>query len=263
MSTLVVTDLDGTLWGESMEVHDSTLAAISKLRQMKIPILVATGRREISARFGLDKNGLSFPAVLLNGALGIDLSSGHKFHERGFTPSQTQEVIAILQSAGISPCAYTADGRIRHDGAPSTNPRHVRETRMYLTKGLPEPQDTVVGFSMLGMTHEDLAPGVEALATSDAAETIFYKDGLFKGWSLMVQPAGVSKQVGINSYIDHARLRPDKVIAIGDGSNDLEMLASADVAVGCTGGNEKALALADVIVPGPDEGGWAQILELI
>lgn len=79
----------------------------------------------------------------------------------------------------------------------------------------------------------------------------------------MVQPAGISKQVGIDAYIDHARLLPDRVIAIGDGGNDLEMLAAADVAVGCAGGDERALALADVVVPHPDEGGWAQVLNLL
>ncbi len=263
MSTLVVTDLDGTLWGESMDVHPKTSAAIAELKRQEIPILVATGRREVSARFGLDRNKLSFPSVLLNGALGIDLATGQRFHEQGFTQDQVAEVVEILQAAGIAPCAYTADGRIRHDGSPTTNPRHIRETRMYYTKGLPGPEDSVVGFSMLGMTHDELAPGVQALEASDAAETIFYKDGLFAGWSLMVQPAGVSKQVGIEAYVEHADLKPTKVIAIGDGSNDLEMLAAADVAVGCSGGNEGALALADVVVPHPDEGGWAQLLDLI
>lgn len=263
MSTLVVTDLDGSLWGETMDVHPKTTAAIAELKRRQIPILVATGRREVSARFGLSRNKLSFPSVLLNGALGIDLTTGHRFHERGFTAEQVAEVLNVLQSAGISPCAYTADGRIRHNGSPTTHPRHVRDTRMYYTKGLPGPEDSVVGFSMLGVTHEELAPGVQALEASAAAETIFYQDGLFKGWSLMVQPAGVSKQVGIEAYVTHSGLEPTKVIAIGDGSNDLEMLAAADVAVGCAGGNELALALADVVVPHPDQGGWAQILELI
>ncbi len=263
MSTLIVTDLDGSLWGTDVECHPATKAALAELDRQHIPVLVATGRRESSTRFGLDRNGLSFPSVLLNGSLGVHMSTRERFHERGFTPTQAAEVIEILSAAGISPVAYVATGKVRHDGSPTTSARHVRTTRIDLLHGLPDENDLVVGFSMLGLEHDALAHGVAALEASDVAETVFYQDHLYQGWSLMVQPAGISKQVGIDAYIDHARLLPDRVIAIGDGGNDLEMLAAADVAVGCAGGDERALALADVVVPHPDEGGWAQVLNLL
>lgn len=262
-TTLIVTDLDGSLWGSDVQCHPKTKAALAELERQKVPILVATGRRESSARFGLDRNGLSFPSVLLNGSLGVHMATRKRFHERGFTPAQTAEVIEILTAAGISPVAYIATGKVRHNGSPTTSARHTRTTRIDLVHGLPDENDLVVGFSMLGLGHDDLAHGVDALDESDVAETVFYEDHLYKGWSLMVQPAGISKQVGIDAYIDHAGVVPDRVIAIGDGGNDLEMLAAADVAVGCAGGDERALALADVVVPHPDEGGWAQILKLL
>lgn len=263
MNTLIVTDLDGSLWDTQIVCHPSTTEAVEELGRREVPILVATGRREASARAGLESNGLSFPAVLLNGALGVDLNDGNRFHEAGFSPEHAIEVIELLASVGISACAYTADGRVRHDGTPTTSPTHQNNTFSDHARGLPDHHDVVVGFSMLGMAREVLAPAVDALSGSKLAETIFYEDGLYAGWSLMIQPAGVSKQTGIEAYLAHSGLGSARVIAVGDGSNDLEMLAAADIAVVCAGGHHQALALADVVVPDPDAGGWAQILDLL
>ena len=42
---LVVTDLDGTLWGVDRIVHPEVLAAIDQLGRWDIPVLAATASR--------------------------------------------------------------------------------------------------------------------------------------------------------------------------------------------------------------------------
>ena len=68
--TLVVTDLDGTLWHTDDHVPDQVRAAFHAIRAARIPLLVATGRRLGSTRRPLDAHGLRAPTVVLNGALG-------------------------------------------------------------------------------------------------------------------------------------------------------------------------------------------------
>ena len=43
--TLVVTDLDGTLWFDGETCHQESLNAFREIQNQGVPILVATGRR--------------------------------------------------------------------------------------------------------------------------------------------------------------------------------------------------------------------------
>lgn len=264
--TLVVTDLDGTLWGNSLTCHVSTIAALNTLRNWKIPVLVATGRRASSARAGLRQNGLTYPAVLLNGAIGIDYPlDGHVFHRHLFDTDTAQVVLDELAAVGLAPSIYTADGLVAISDGATTSQRHldtIGDDRIEIPPRT-VPSNGVLGFSMLGMERDVLVPAANRLAALAAGAASFYQDHLYGAWSMMIQPPNVSKWLGIRAYLDHSGLRPKRIIAIGDAGNDLEMLEAADVAVSIEGGDPDALALADEILPHPDDGGWAGILDLL
>src|SRR4051812_1733817 len=105
MIELVVTDLDGSLWHHE-EIHPSTLAAWSELERRGIPVLVATGRRLTTTREPLARAGLRPPAVVLNGALGLDLASGTTFHRHHYDAVSARAVLDAFRAAGLDPCVY-------------------------------------------------------------------------------------------------------------------------------------------------------------
>lgn len=264
--TLVVTDLDGTLWNHEARCHQRTLEALGELSAAGVPVLAATGRRLTGTRLGFEGNGLTLPAVCLNGALGWDFETERAFHTETFEPSALRAVFEVLESHGLSPCIYTDDGMV-HAASPTTHDRHVESlgdelVRIASTWHLP-PERLVLCLSMLGVDEELLAPAAAALASNQHGKLDLYPDHLFGGWSIMVQPPGISKWQGVEAWCAHAGLQPTRIIALGDGGNDLELLANADVALAVEGGDSRALALGDALIPGPDQAGWAQVLDHI
>ncbi|MGI9594661.1 MAG: HAD family hydrolase [Acidimicrobiales bacterium] len=261
--TLVITDLDGSFWGRDLRCHPTTLDAVAELDRRGVPLLVATGRREGSAKRGLAGNGLSRPAVLLNGALGIDLPTDTRFHSHPFTEADARAVVDSLAEIAISPIAYPDDGTVRGSPDATTGPLH-REGfgDDYRAE---EPSTTVasssiLSFGMIGMPRHEVEPAVAALADV-AADVMLYEDHLHQAWSVHIQPARISKWNGIQSYLDYAGLRPERIVAIGDGTNDLEMLANADLSIAVAGGHVEVLDMADHVVDHPEHGGWRSVLD--
>ena len=78
-----------------------------------------------------------------------------------------------------------------------------------------------------------------------------------------VTPRGLSKWIGVEVCCERLGVDPARVLAIGDGPNDVELLTAASVAVAPADAHAAALAVADHVVPTPTDGGWARILDLV
>jgi Cof subfamily protein (haloacid dehalogenase superfamily) len=267
IETLVVTDLDGTLWDTTMVCHPRTLEAVHALDQAGVGLLVATGRRAESARTSLEHNGLVLPSVLLNGSLGVDFRTGETFHHHPYAADDVTLVLEMLGAHGLSPCLYTADGLMQVSQEPSSSGHHLEsvglDVRRHDDLTAAARDLSVLGMSILGIEHDRVAEAAQALRHTDLGEVALYTDDLFDGWSLMVQPPGISKWRGIQAWLSHSNVNPDRIVAIGDGGNDVEMLDAADIGVAVAGANSGALACAEVVIGRPETGGWADVLDIV
>ncbi len=264
--SLVVTDLDGTLWERPDEVHPRTLAAVDGLRERGVPLLVATGRRVASTREPLAELGLAPPAVVLNGGLGLDLATGDRFHRGGFTQVDAQRVLAAFERHGIEPCVYVDhDERTVWVGErPSTHPDHLASLGAEVVAGdlsAVVVEHHVLAFAVLGIPQ---AAADSIAATAATVGTCHVSpDRIYAGSTVTVAPTTVSKWDGVLAYCRHAGLDPSGVLAIGDGPNDAELLAGARTAVAMADAHPAALAVADHVVGPAVDGGWADLLDLV
>ena len=87
--------------------------------------------------------------------------------------------------------------------------------------------------------------------------------GDFGGHGVTVGPNGLSKWNGVLAYCELAGIDPNRVLAIGDGANDRELLTNATVALVPEDAHEDALKAAHHVVPSPAVGGWAAILDYV
>jgi hydroxymethylpyrimidine pyrophosphatase-like HAD family hydrolase len=119
----------------------------------------------------------------------------------------------------------------------------------------------VLSFGVIGI---DFAIGEQVVAECRLVATPRLDRSIdLGGAALIVSPLRQSKWDGVLSWCDRAGLDPQRVMAIGDGPNDVELLSGAAVAVSLEGSHPAALAVADHVVPPAKEGGWAGLLELL
>ena len=261
---LVVTDLDGTLWWREV-THPRTLAAWRALEAAGVEVLVATGRRVTSTREPLSRLGLSPSAVVLNGALVLDLATDERFHRHRYSPADAVRILDAFRGLRMEPCVYVDHEHLDvHVGAqPSTHPEHLRS---FGTRAAEADLDgtvldvPVLMFGLLGHPIGPLEAVQEALA--GVAEVHIASDQ-YDGHSCTVTPRGLSKWVGVVAYCERHGIDPSKVLAIGDGPNDVELLDRAAVAVVPEDGHPLALEHADHVVASPRVGGWAEVLDLV
>ncbi len=169
---LVVTDLDGTLWELETAIHDRTLAAVVRLLDHSTQLLVATGRRVGSTRAPLAALGLAPPAVVLNGALGLDLASGDRFHRGGFRPDEAVAVLDAHLAHGVEPCVYVDhdDHPVWVSANPSTHPEHLASFDTDVASGdlrTIVTTEHVLAFGVLGIDEGTAAsdsPGADVSA---------------------------------------------------------------------------------------------------
>ena len=263
--SLVVTDLDGTLWHTDDHVADEVVAAIGQLEALGVPLLVATGRRLASTRAPLARIGVSPPAVVLNGALGVDLATGDRFHRAPYPAEEAAAVLAAFRSVGLDPVMYVdhAEVDVFLSSTPSTHREHVRalgDTAAVDDLERVAHEEAVLGFSMIGVPHSD---GVAARdAIGDLAEPHLDRSLDYPGLaSFTAAPRGQSKWDGVVAFCAARGLDPGGVLALADGPNDLELLDRAALRLVPQVAHPAALERADHVIPAAADGGWARVLE--
>ncbi len=263
---LVVTDLDGTLWAyDSIEQpHSATLAAWDELDRRGIPVLVATGRRVTSARAPLATLGRTPSAVVLNGALAVDLATLECFHRHHHSRESAVAVLAAFRAHGYDPCVYVEhpDIDVYVSTAPSTSAEHLAALGSRACEAdLDEIVATVpvLSFGMFGHEADALARVAHAIESS--AEARVLADTFSAGHGINVAPPGLSKWTGVLVYCERHGIDPSRVLAIGDETNDVELLTRAAVGLAVADGHPDARAAADHIVAPASEGGWAALLD--
>jgi hydroxymethylpyrimidine pyrophosphatase-like HAD family hydrolase len=264
---LLATDLEGTFWGPDFVPPPEHLAAVEELARQDVTVLAATSRRPRLTKQRLADHGLALPAVLMDGAVGIEFRTGERFHEAVFGAEAARETLAAIQAYGLDPCLYVDDPEIdiAMSTSPSTCAPHLEKLgRLAGTRDLAETATTMaVAFSVLGLDREVLAPVARELVDAHGATVVLYPEPDYGRFGLIVNPHGVSKWSGIEAYCILHGIEPDEVAAVGDDRNDLQMLRQAGVGIGVRGGCDEIVEMADFLIEPPERGGWHKLVEIL
>ena len=261
MSTVYVSDLDGTLLDAGSRLSDESAAIISGLTARGALITVATARTPATVEPLLADAPTALPAIVMTGAALWDRRHRCYVDTKLIPVDVAATVRRICQRHGIHPFVYTLDRGdmlVYHNGPLSVDDRRFIEQRdrlalkrfilddeAALSRDLPA---TVLLFAMGPVDRifplaEELRAGVDCSVS--AYIDIFGDDvGI-----LEVFAAGVSKADAVSRVA--RRSGADRVVVFGDNLNDLPMMAVADVAVAVDNALPQVKEAADIII-GPN-----------
>ena len=261
MIDLVVTDLDGTLWGPEEVIHPRSLSALRQVEQRGVPILVATGRSRRLAYPILAQHEVTLDAALHDGALGAT-TTGELFHHQPFDEGGLKRLLDTFGRVGLEPILEVDHPEV--DFIVGERPNISRPlSRPVLVTDLSQPLPMPVFRAIAVVEADSVQPLMAELLESEAGEAWAATSQFGDDFWLIVRPMACSKWSATLSYCARVGADPKRVLAIGDGHNDRELLAQAHVSVAVQGASEAVLALADHVIEAPTRGGWAEVLDLL
>lgn len=261
MSTIYVSDLDGTLLDAGSRLSAESAAIISDLTARGALITVATARTPATVEPLLAEAPTALPAIVMTGAALWDRRSRRYIDTKLIPADVSATVRDICLRHGVYPFVYTLDRDLMlvyHSGPLSADDRRfigqrdrlalkrfMLDDEAALSRDLPA---TVLLFAMGSVDRifplaEELRAGVDCSVS--AYIDIFGDDvGI-----LEVFAAGVSKADAVSRVA--LRSGADRVVVFGDNLNDLPMMAVADVAVAVDNALPQVKEAADIII-GPN-----------
>ncbi len=260
---LVLLDVDGTLMGPEGVVSPAVVAAVQDLVSDGVHVGFATGRNVDGVRGAFEQLQIAGPHVVLNGAQ--VRQGGRSVRTWPLSDQQREDVLTLCAEGGFYAELYTDDGflvtamdqryRPHWDevigqpiGAIADHPDLVGQTIKATIVTL-DPADTdrvIAAIRRLGMNA--------GAATSPVTPDFTYVN---------ITNPDADKGTAVVAAAESLGLGADAVVAVGDGHNDLPMLAVVGTAIAMGDAPQDVKDRAHHVVPGVEEDGAAVALRAV
>lgn len=261
---LLVLDVDGTLLNEEREISKRTLAALLKVQQMGVRIVLASGRPTyglLPLAKTLELGNYGGFLLSYNGCQIIKADNGEILFERRINPEMLPYLEKKARKNDFAIFTYH-DDTILTD---SPDNEHIRmEAQLNNLKIIREEEfSTAIDFApckcMLVSDDEEALVGLEQHWKKRLAGTLdaFRSETYF----LEVVPCGIDKANTLGALLEHLDIQREEVIAIGDGVCDVTMLQLAGMGIAMGHAQDSVKVCADYVTASNEEDGVALAVE--
>lgn len=224
---LIALDIDGTVLREDGSLGDETVAEIGRVRDLGHEVMLATGRSVAMTLPILDRLHLTPEYVVCsNGAITLrrDESEPLAYARQFVETFQPREVLLTIHGAlGDAHFAVEDEtGLYRYVGVFPDGALGASSIRVEFDELLDHPATRVVVISPEHAIEDFLA-----VVSTMGLHKVSYNVG-WTAW-LDIAPDGVNKSTALERVRELLEIPRSRVIAIGDGRNDIDMLEWASV----------------------------------
>ncbi len=262
---LLVLDIDGTLLDKNGVISAEDRNALARVGDLGLPVSLATGRVATACAKIISQLSLDSYHIFFDGALISAPDHGKEIYVQPLDEMVVAPAVEFAHLNGINIEFYSAD---HYFVGQETWASDIRRD-FYHTP------PTVVDISTLWQ-QERIIKGTLTLRSPQEkarAELLYlqFKDSL--SFSLTKTPAypevdfinvlapGVSKGRALSVLASHLGIALTEIMAVGDGPNDISLLAAAGLAVAMGGAPDALNAVADYITLDVDHHGLAEAIK--
>lgn len=232
---LLAADIDGTLLNHEFRISETDLAALRRVHDAGIEIVLVTGRRHTFALPIAQLLGFDLWVISSNGAITRSIS-GETFH-RDLLPAEIcrQLVVGMREFRGQTVITFDKEqkGAIvleRMDELGASIQRWLEKNMTYIDFVIPI-EDSLITDPVQAMFCGRISRMHDALACIDKLNlpvTVLRTEYPVRDLSIVdILNTGCSKGHALERWAAHRGIPREQVMAIGDNYNDVEMLAFA------------------------------------
>lgn len=255
---LLVCDLDGTLLDDTMALDPALVEAFHGASGRGLAISLATGRMPAAADPYRDQLGVTAPVIYYNGAVVRGAEGGPDLVSLTLPRGALRRAWAVFSQAPVHPVFYR-DDRLYCIAHTLAVRRYCEEEGLHV-----DVVDDPGEFLALGGFIKSLLIGhpKDLDIVRDELTPIVAEHGRLvrtRGDYLEIIPVGASKGAALGRLSAHLGVPLDRVVAVGDQENDVEMLREAGLGVAMPHAPELVRRAADRVAPPAGEGGLLRL----
>ena len=258
---LIVSDLDDTLLNEQGLISPATFKAVQAARSAGADIALASGRMPCAMRAYARQLNTALPMISYNGAELTHPETGEIIHQLHVPLTDALELLRYCEEIGLHIQAYVGDDFLTPEANELAvsyremlhNLAGMRVTGQPLSRCVTTAQP-----KMLAITTKEQAPEYLKLLRARFGDRISFTSSK-PHYIECVSPLA-DKGRALLALCENLNIRPEEVIAFGDGLNDLPMLKAAGLGCAMANAREEVRAQADLVAPSNKEDGVAQVI---
>lgn len=260
---ILVLDLDGTLTNAKKEITPHTRNTLIKAQEQGLKIVLASGRPTYGIVPLADELRLGdYEGYILsyNGGQIIDWKTKEMMYENVLNPQIYPYLYECARKNGFTILSYKDEYIVSEDAG---NPYVQHEAFLNRMSSITVPCfldviDFPVAKCLIVGNPEPLAVLEQEMKVElEGKLNVFRSEPFF----LELVPNGIDKARSLAVLLEELKMKPEEMIAVGDGFNDLSMIKFAGLGVAMSNAQEVVRQEADYITLSNEEDGVAAVVD--